>query len=47
MKMYGDWIPKDEKVETIRQEIEKTLVRMNETFAMALEICTYKDKRWK
>jgi hypothetical protein len=46
MKMYGDWMQKDEKVETINQEIAKILARMNETFAMALEVCTYKDKRW-
>ena len=45
--MYGDWMQKDEKVETINQKIAKILARMNETFARALEVCTYKDKRWE
>lgn len=47
IKMYGDWMQKDEKVETINQEIAKMLARMNETFAMVLEFYTYKDKRWE
>lgn len=45
--MYGDWMQKDEKVETTNQEILKILTKMNKNFEIALEALGYQDKRWE
>jgi hypothetical protein len=44
--MHGDWIQKDEKVETTNQEIVEILAKMNKNFEIALEALRYEDKRW-
>lgn len=44
--MHGDWIQKDEKVETTNQEIVEILAKMNKNFEIALEALGYEDKRW-
>lgn len=43
--MYGDWMQKDEKVETTNQEILKILTKMNKNFEISLEALGYQDKR--